>query len=454
MTKSCQFIRICVIIFYKEFIIIEKYFYKALYQDQEYEKIITTTETAINNQEELSDWDYFYYALSLNRNGRTVEAIEIFKKLKLSGFQNTRVNDCIIMWIASEYFSTANNDKYTQDIKINQFDFILANYKDSDITDDAYSCYKFMLLKVCKYLNTLPTRADSQKVINILTSTNFDRFSEEERIYKDDDRERAYFSEKEALYTNLIKAYWNLKEYKLCSEQCKIALELFKGRLHHKNNIWFFQKQLICDIKIKIENNEDYENDLTLLKTNCRKSKHFSSLKHLGDVYELIGDFELALSAYSEAYLYGYDYKDLQLKLGVLKEIAIICENINNNFIAKQCYALIIKLRRENNWDLRRDLQSKAELYSITDQTKIKYNDIINFCINNLSNQKYLIGRIIKNNQIDCAKYKGKYISFNVKEILNPKFYNNKYINGSIVAFKFSDLKTGKTKNIYIGARV
>ena len=389
----------------------------------------------------------------MNRFGKTTEAIEVFKKLKLNSFINSCVNECIINWIASEYFSNANTEKYKQDERIEQFEFIFSNYKYSEIPEKSRSCFRYMLLKVCKQLNVLPTNTDSRKVIEIITSVNFDDFSEDERVFKDEDKDRVYFSEKEALYSNIIKAYWNLKEYKLCSEYCQNALTIFDGRLHHKNNIWFRQKQLICDIRLKIEKNEDYSEDLKTLKLFCSKSKHFSSYKHLGDVYELI-DIDMALSAYSEAYLYGYDIKELHLKLGVLKEIAIICENNNNSFIAKQCYALMIKLRKENNWDIKRELQSKAEKYSITDDMKIKYNDIINFCINNLSKQKYLIGKVIQNNKIVCSDYKGKNIFFSNKDILNYKFFNPKYINGSIVAFKFADFKTGKAKNIYIGARL
>lgn len=426
---------------------------KNLYGQQEYEKIINDVDIAINNGQELSNWDYFYYALSLNRVGKTVDAIEIFKKLKLNKFSNNCVDECVINLIASEYFSNANSEKYKQNNRIEQFDFIFSNYKYCEISENSRSCFKYMLLKVCKQLNILPTNTDSRKVIEIITSVNFDDFSEDERVFKSEDKDRPYFSEKEDLYSNIIKAYWNLKEYKLCSEYCKKALNIFNGRLHHKNNIWFRQKQLICDIRLKIEAKEDYSEDLKILRSICSKSKHFSSYKYLGDVYELI-DIDMALSAYSEAYLYGYDIKELHLKLGILKEIAIICENKNNTFIAKQCYALIIKLRKENNWDIKRDLQSKAELYSITDDTRIKYNEIINFCVNNLLKQKYLIGKVVQNNKIACSDYKNKTIFFSNKDILNYKFFNPRYINGSIVAFKFADFRTGKAKNIYIGARL
>ncbi len=447
-------LQIYVIIFViKEQRTIEAYYLKSLYGQQEYEKIINDVEVAINNGQELSNWDYFYYALSLNRFGKTADAIEIFKKLKLNSFINTCVDECIINWIASEYFSIANAEKYKQDERIEQFEFIFSNYKYSEIPEKSRSCFNYMLLKVCKQLNILPTNTDSRKVIEIITSVNFDDFSEEERVFKDEDKDRVYFSEKEALYSNIIKAYWNLKEYNLCSQYCQSALTIFDGRLHHKNNIWFRQKQLICDIRLKIERNEEYSEDLKTLKSICSKSKHFSSYKHLGDVYELI-DIDMALSAYSEAYLYGYDIKELHLKLGILKEIAMICENKNNFFIAKQCYALMIKLRKENNWDIKRELQSKADLYSITDDMRIRYNEIINFCVNNLSKQKYLIGQVIQNNKIVCSDYKGKIIFFSNKDILNYKFFNPKYINGSIVAFKFADFKTGKAKSIYIGARL
>lgn len=385
--------------------------------------------------------------------GRIVDAIETLTELRLKGFQNDSINNCIVIWTAVEYFSSSNKEKYSEKIREEKFDFVRKHCMNSALSNPAYSSYKYMLLKVCKHLNVLPTHADSKKIVDIITSANFDCFSEEERIYNDAGKERPYFSEKEELYTYLIKAYWNLEAYKSCSEQCKIALEHFDGRLHHKNNFWFLQKQLICDIKIKIETGEDYQEDLARLKSNCRRTKHFSSLKHLGDVYMLMGDCELALAAYSEAYLYDYDGKDLQLKIGVLKQIAIICENISSNFMARQCYALIIKLRKKNNWEIKKDLQSKAEMYSITDDTKIKHKNIINFCIFNLKKQKFYIGKVINNNQIVCDNFKKKYISFNKKDVLNPKIYNDKYINGSVVAFKFLEFKTGKTKNIYIGVR-
>ena len=112
------------------------------------------------------------------------------------------------------------------------------------------------------------------------------------------------------------------------------------------------------------------------------------------------------------------------------------------------------KVEKKNNWDIKRELQSKADLYSITDDMRIRYNEIINFCVNNLSKQKYLLGQVIQNNKIVCSDYKGKIIFFSNKDILNYKFFNPKYINGSIVAFKFADFKTGKAKNIYIGARL
>lgn len=261
--------------------------------------------------------------------------------------------------------------------------FIIDNCCQEEVGRYYTNPYGLTIVKVVKILNQR-TYCNYNEIIKWVLLLNVDKLpdNDENQYINSFGRECESTSTREFYYYQITRAYEKTREYEKCIEQCNKAL-YEDIKFHYKNKLWIKARKLYCECQISDNKIKSINKYKKIVDKN-----DFWFMKHkLASVY-------FNNNMMKDALKYNYLAMDLRQDdkklINVVYDLIYIFEAENDYEKAKMCLIEYLKIRNNNSWGIRPDIEAKAKLYGINvDLTgKVDLAHIRNICYSDKGESK------------------------------------------------------------------
>lgn len=316
---------------------IKPFAFKELYGQREYNRIITMASDpdAKNN---LSNWDYFYYAQSLYKKERYKDCIDCYKECKKKYPDFTYINNIMCWSVYHDKVKPFNME--TQDK--NEL-FKIVDYAIGQCKQEKYSAYELIISKALRIIfsNRANNAINYKLGDHYLSLIEPSLLSKEEQIRVIDGKERRVSSERERWYTRKTKALEKLGNYKECIQLIDKAFNDI-NRFHNNNNHWLMYRKAICHYE-----QGDLDSGESIIKEVLTAFSHWTFYGLLFKIYRDKGNQDLALQYSAMAASYDRDHK---LRVTLYGELAEYLNTLGKYEESELHIKLIELIRKEEGW--------------------------------------------------------------------------------------------------------
>lgn len=321
--------------------------------------IIIYNELWANKEPNWDLWLGWEYADSLKKVGKVDEAILICKTTYFKD-KTFKYNKDLLCWCLFEKYIKPYNSNILSEFHnfIKIANFIIQN----TVQDGKKTANEATIFKVLKILQ----EQNNVRQVNLLKWANkLDHTKLSQDVIEftfSDGLSKEGASRKEQYFKIKSKALQKTNQYEECIKCCNIAFQEI-DKFHYDNQIWLEVRKQYC---ICMSNNNDSSvaaaakriNELALLK------KHWSIYATAFECFCHIKNYEQAIISASKAMLSN---DPIDKKVGLLFQMGILFELLNEIKKAKEYYYFVYIIRKDKEWQIPQELQQKINYHNLQD---------------------------------------------------------------------------------------
>ena len=357
--------------------------FKDLYTRKEYDKIIDVAKN-LKIKNNFSEWDYFYYAQALYKNGMYKDCLNCFKESK-KRYPDFTIIDGIMCWsLYHDKVKVFDAEMGDKDDLFNIVDFAIKHCK-----QEQYSAYELIISKAVSIIF-------SNKANNVINYKLGDKYlsmlkpcllSDEEQLMSIDGKERRLSSVREKWYARKTKTLEKIGNYKLCIE---IIDEAFNdiNKFHNNGSHWLMYRKALCHYHL---GNLDLAE--SILNDELKAFKHWSFYDYLFKINRDRGNQELAFQYAALAASYDREHK---LRVTFYSEFAEYLNTLGKDEESGLHIKLVELIREEEDWKEDKRFKDYKINDSINDLSKKEVIDKLNTLWEQYkyANQKFIRGEV------------------------------------------------------------